>query len=739
MTNLLVGILVLFSSADNKLIQDTATEGASYLERLYDCAVRCAPDGATTEVPVVIALGEACKGLEPSLPALKPDELQVVVRQSSGRQEVLLRGGSPFATRAAMLRFLEQCGVLFGPLEDFLPDRQVVPRFAPADIRERPRRPLFGPHYWLNFPMDPSSFSRDDWRRLVRGWSRMRATVMGYHFYQNFPWYDVELRGFKSQSGYFFYGQRHPLAPEPELRYAVHNRRTFVPPDVESIAEDGPGVHRWAQETLRQAMALAHELGLKNSVTFEPFGYGVPGPYLEKMKEWNGGRPVDVKDRLHPLMREYVLGAIQSILRTYPDLDILKLVSGEGAKYPGSEQELREHIGKLVGGEPRDPQGRPVPLPEGEALAILADTLTSCKLAFDAVADARRKGLIRENLEIAIGSYPGSDLKIHPPLFALIGRVVPDPAIRLHFLPAHGMALSAKAMALAPAGTFGGRSLEISGWTEFDGNMYVPQSCVKAIEQMNHTLDPLPAQALYAIQWRVASTTFNNAFFLRSQWDPGLTPQTFWSSLAPLFGERGSSLIRQGMEKLEAIKPINFGFCYYGCWTPLLAAERADKRPPDFGRPEGIEKQKVRFQDAGALIVQAGEAEPSRDGRRLAEYFGNKVRCAEIHMDYWREVALAANEAATIREESQARDAVVPHAARMLDLARAYLRAYQQYMLDRTDEGMLASYWMVAGQYAYRYAFPSDYKNTDMFYSGPARVRNVPTGRAADSGIQAPK
>ena len=75
----------------------------------------------------------------------------------------------------------------------------------------------------------------------------------------------------------------------------------------------------------------------------------------------------------------------------------------------------------------------------------------------------------------------------------------------------------------------------------------------------------------------------------------------------------------------------------------------------------------------------------------------------------------------------------------MLDLARAYLRAYQEYMLDRTDEGMLASYWMVAGQYAYRYAFPSDYKNTDIFYSGPARVRNAPTGRAADSGIQAPK
>ena len=29
-----------------------------------------------------------------------------------------------------------------------------------AEIRERPRRPLFGPQYWLNFPMDPSLFKR---------------------------------------------------------------------------------------------------------------------------------------------------------------------------------------------------------------------------------------------------------------------------------------------------------------------------------------------------------------------------------------------------------------------------------------------------------------------------------------------------------------------------------------------------------------------------------------------------
>jgi hypothetical protein len=738
MTNLLMGILVLFSSADGKLVDRTARETAACLDRLYPSASRCIVDGSPGDAKVCIVLGKACESVAPNLPPLASDELQVLVRQAPGRQEVLLRGGSPFATRAAALRFLEQCGVLFGPLQDFLPDRKAAPQFEPMDIREHPRRRLFGPHYWLNFPMDPSSFTREEWLRLVLGWSRMRATVMGYHFYQNFPWYDVEMRGFKDQSGYFFYSQRHPLAPEQELRYAVHNRRTYVAPDVEAFAENIPEMHRSAQDTLRQAMALAHELGLKNSVTFEPFGYGVPQPYLAKMKEWNGGTPVDPKDRLHPLMREYVLSAIRSTLQTYPDLDILKLVSGEGAQYPGTPAELRDHIRKLVGGEPTDAQGRPIQLPEGEALSILADTLTSCKLASEAVAEARKAGALRDGLELAIGSYPGSNLKVHPALFALIGRVVTDPAVRLHFLPAHGMGLSARAMALASTNTFNGRKLEISGWTEFDGNMYLPQSCVQAVDRMNRTLEPLPAEALYAIQWRVASTTFNNAYFTRSQWDRGLTPEKFWTSLRPLFGAEGAALMRQGMEKLETVKPIDFGFCYYGCWTPLLASERADKQPPNFGDPDQIARRTGPLKDAHQLTSEAGKLAANDDGRRLANYFANKLDCGEVHMNYWKEVAQAAIDGAGAADDSQARAAVVPHARRMLDYARQYLRTYQQYMLDRTDEGMLASYWVVAGQYAYRYAFPEQYKHTTQFYGGPPKARAKLTEQSSAAPVEAP-
>ena len=113
MTNLLMGILVLFSSADGKLLDRAARESAWYLERLYQAPVRCVADGRPDDAKICIALGQACESLASNLPPLAPDELQVLVRQAEGRQEVLLRGGSPFAARAAVVRFASKLRALF--------------------------------------------------------------------------------------------------------------------------------------------------------------------------------------------------------------------------------------------------------------------------------------------------------------------------------------------------------------------------------------------------------------------------------------------------------------------------------------------------------------------------------------------------------------------------------------------------------------------------------------------------
>ncbi len=728
MGKLILTIAVLFSPADGPLTQQSAQELTWYLQQLYQCEVVCMADGdaSKSDAAAVIAIGSAADAIGQPI-ELDALERHVLIQKANGRTEVLLRGGSALATRAAVFRFLEHCGVLFGPLEDFMPDQKQSPQWKPIEIRERAARPIFGPHYWINFPMDPSAFTRDQWLRMVQGWSRMGATTMGYHFYQGFPWYDVDMRGFKDQSGYFFYGQRHPMPDEPELNYAVKNDKTFVSPDVEAFAEDTPRVHAWAQETVRQSMAAAHKLGMKNSVTFEPFGYDIPWPYKIKMKEWNDGNEVQITDRLHPLMQEYVVSAIRSILKTYPDIDILKLVSGEGAKHHAPEAEHIAKIKELVGGPLTDAKGGEIELPTGDALAILTDALTSCKLSYMAVKEARQQGMITDDLQVAIGCYPGSNFEVHPALFALIGKIVPDKDIKIHFLPAHGMGRSAEALQLIQEGTFDGRTLEISGWTEMDGWMYVPQSCLKETQNMNETIGTLPADALYAIQWRVAGTTFDNAYFCRSQWDDSLTPEEFWRSLNPLFDEKGTELMQEGMSELEQHKSIAFGFCFYGCWGPMLPHERDGNTNLPFGDPAGPAGKIKKFNEIAHVFEKAAETADSHDGRRLANYFANKSECAAIHCDFWRLVCEASQAAITAYEENHDPNAIkalaVPYAHRMQRVSEDYLKHYQKVMFDRTDEGMLSSYYNTATRYAYRYAHPDEDDATGKFYSG------APAGR----------
>ena len=82
MNDLLMSVLVLFSSSDGKLMETTARETAWYLERLASAPVRCVVDGQADREELVVALGKACDSLDSNSPLLGEHELQVIVRDS---------------------------------------------------------------------------------------------------------------------------------------------------------------------------------------------------------------------------------------------------------------------------------------------------------------------------------------------------------------------------------------------------------------------------------------------------------------------------------------------------------------------------------------------------------------------------------------------------------------------------------------------------------------------------------
>jgi len=86
---------------------------------------------------------------------------------------------------------------------------------------------------------------------------------------------------------------------------------------------------------------------------------------------------------------------------------------------------------------------------------------------------------------------------------------------------------------------------------------------------------------------------------------------------------------------------------------------------------------------------------------------------------------------------AQSREIVRRRAVTMLALVRQYLMHYQKVMFDRTDEGMLASYWIAAGQYAYRYAYPDRYKEAGIFQVSPAGAKVYWTGQPEEIRVQA--
>lgn len=686
---------------------------------------------------VVIALGRAAECLFPELPPLDERELHVkAARDPAGRTVVALRGGSPRAVRDAAYRFLEECGVLFDLMDDYLPEPVDKLEIRNCDIRETPLIKLHGPHLWINFPMDPSAYSREQWMRYVLGCVRLRFTVLGFHFYNGFPWFDYELDGKRRQDGYFFYRHRHPLPDEPELRYAIHNAKTFAPPETESFVEDGPALHAWAQETLRRVMAETHKFGIKNSVTFEPFA----GADKESQ-------------------RETAFRSLKAIVETYPDLDIVKLVSGEGHSKPGTDEELAQAVREFLGGDLTGTDGREVSLPFGKrwwgdtsAVGVVLDALQSARYAYETVLRARREGVIRPGLEIAIGGYPGC-VDALPAIFALIGKVVPDPEIKIHFLPAHGMLKTAQSLEQTPSGMFAGRKLEISGWTEYDGAMYYPQSTIQAVARMRDVLPSQPIEALYAIHWRVAGTTFSTAFFSRCLWSRELTPARFWQDQERLLGREGATDLRAAHEQMEAQADQHgtgtAGFCYYRCWGPALTG--ADGKPPA-GSPFGSSLMNQIYRDLyerlAHRVEMAMRSVTGGAGRRLAGYLLNKVQCAQIHLDYSRLGHILYETGRGFVNPSAPTEVELAWARRvaqsMVEKSREYLRHYQQWMFDRGDEGMLVSYYMTATRYAWRYAHPEEDDATGRFCDLPAsecaRLRGTAAqAKAVDAAIHAPE
>jgi len=120
----------------------------------------------------------------------------------------------------------------------------------------------------INFAMDISSYPVDEACNYIRNLARMRMNYITFHSYPG-QWYSYSDDGKEVMAGNFFYGQKHYLPRDKDLRKLIRNDSIFCIPSIESSLNNPGKRSQMAVEWLNRVMDEAKKVGLTVNMSCE--------------------------------------------------------------------------------------------------------------------------------------------------------------------------------------------------------------------------------------------------------------------------------------------------------------------------------------------------------------------------------------------------------------------------------------------------------------------------------------
>ncbi|MBZ0287871.1 MAG: hypothetical protein K8I30_09680, partial [Anaerolineae bacterium] len=327
----------------------------------------------------------------------------------------------------------------------------------------------------INFPMDISGYPLPEALDYIRNLARLRLNHITFHSYQG-QWYDMPTGNPDDLAGHFFYGDRYDIPDHSVIRAAVRNQKTFCIPDIEPVYDQPEERGRRAIAWLQAVIAEAKRVGLQVQFSFE----------------------------LREQDTALSLATIDSILRTYPQIDALEMITQEtgGWGQAVSADELRAVAARWLGDDIlRDPEIAPH-LVDGQT--DLHQLIRELGHYVELCGTLKARG--GHVPKLSIGIYCVTP-QYHQVLLAIMRRYVPA-EVGFTFLLNHGnraVAQNARDLALTPADWQ--RSMVYS-WIEFDGTMYLQQNALTGIRQLiqlgRETNGEQPINGISLNHWRTA-------------------------------------------------------------------------------------------------------------------------------------------------------------------------------------------------------------------------------------------
>jgi hypothetical protein len=560
-------------------------------------------------------------------PSARPTEFSVVGgRPSKGRVTVDLGGADAAGVLHAVYTMLERAGICFDITGPMLPAKLELDRLVGWSCRVRPDVALRGIRQYLNFPMDLSSYPLAEAKEYVRNVARLRFNLISFHAYNGIFY---ECPALKALAGSFFYGQRHEVPDQPRFHDAIRNQRTFCIPEVEAVYERPEERSQAAIHWLAELMNQARTCGLTVQFSFEP----------------PGSNPEDG------------LAAGLAILKSYPQIQILELITPENGGHP--EQTLARYL----------------------EIALRLKQRLGPNCPHLAVGVYETGAALKEGLDF---------LRQHCPV-----------DITWTFLPGHGA--RAVAEALRNSGLDGGdwRRTMVHSWAEFDGLMYLQQNSLVGTRQLldlaRRKLTNDPIRAIDFIHWRTAENRTAIRYAALACLDARLAPERLYADHAKALGVGEPTAYAKAMSELDNLDAFcrdhlfNIGFCFVGCWT----------NPKGLGWTRGwkqtdLEAAGQRFSKVAQTLAGCLKKTDAPTGRQYLRFLDNRVRCTMVHLQligHLVELHRICDDAHPEALDTPGRKAVEEHCRLAMELAERYMQLHAEAIADRGCEGTLVSYY----------------------------------------------
>ena len=519
----------------------------------------------------------------------------------------------------------------------------------------------------LNFPMDISGYPLAEAKEYLRNLARLRLNHITFHSYGG-QWYEVEYPGANQLAGEYFHGQRHDIPDHPLLRHVIRNTHTFSIPENEPLIDDPVANSRAAISWLQALMVEAKYVGLTIQFSFE-------------LRESDLGLS---------------LATVESILRDYPLIDVLEIITEETGLWASSipSDELKALTREIFGEAAlTDPAIAPHLIDGQKDLDKLI-----CQIGhgIEVIRALRETKPVLPALALGVYCTVPSDQKV---IIALLERFVPA-NVEFTLLFDHGNRAVAENLRALDMPRADWQRTMIYSWIEFDGTVYLFQNALTGIEQLMRlatgVMGDQPIRGIALNHWRTAENQTCARYAAETLLNGVLPRAAFYTDYAQSLGISQVEDYTLAMNLLDDADTQarydlpNVGFSFVGCWG------QEDLGYYGIFRHENVINVRAKYAKGLELLRHCAQTTTNSDGQSYLAFLINRVSATEIYLqaiDVTTELQpictgktpdqLTPNDQAVVRQICD----------QALALMERYMQIHAESLPDRGSEGTLISFY----------------------------------------------